>query len=279
MRFKAFIRPASAYSIVLICILVLASSPGAQDDQVSRPQQATPSTQSPLAQSTPTSGLSNQIPTASLQGPNTLTDVTVYPQGSGKEIKALQVAATSYYEEMPKLTAKIERDINKSAIFDYAQLSASIASVIALIIVIYQTKLLRLQTANLDNSIKAATYQNIASNYIEINKVLATDPALGATFDSFDQAFGESPLELDLPTQRRKKWLAFWLINHYENAFTQYSIGGLATQQWEGVAADCVYHLCGRPYLKNLVEESRGVLSKPFIEFLDEHNRVHSRRS
>jgi hypothetical protein len=160
--------------------------------------------------------------------------------------------------------------MRKPALLDYVQVGAAVSALIAFIVLVYQTHLLRRQTATLENTIKASTYQEIASNYIDINKSLATDPALAAAFDSFDSML-PSDFAVDIAVERRRKWLGFWLINHYENAHVQFAIGGLAAQQWDPIAQDCITHICRRPYLRSLFEQSRSVFSQSFADFIDKN--------
>jgi hypothetical protein len=165
---------------------------------------------------------------------------------------------------------RMEHDVKKPAVLDYLQVAAGFSSLIAFLVLIYQTYLLRLQTAVLGNSIRASTYQQIASAYIDINKELAKDSDLAAAFDSFDALFPDD-FVVDVTLERRRRWLGFWLLNHYENAHSQFTIGGLSVQQWNAIAQDCIFHICNRPYLRHQFEESRLVFSEAFVSFVDAH--------
>jgi len=146
---------------------------------------------------------------------------------------------------------------------DWAQIAASIATALALGFVVWQSILMQRQTKALDQSIKSATYQSVASFYVDINKSLATDTAISEAFDSYRDA----ETHPDAADERRRYWLAFWLLNLYENAFIQFRYGVLAESLWKGIEMDCLEQL-KKPYIAQMWLQSKHLYSEEFRNYV-----------
>jgi hypothetical protein len=174
-------------------------------------------------------------------------------------------------KEVPaKTTPTAPINISKASslsVVDYAQILAAFGSLGTLIFLLWQNLLLQRQTRDLSQSIRSATYQNIVSHYVEINKALMTNVELASAFESFD-----NPEKNNARTkERQRRWLAFWLLNHYENAYVQHQNGGLTDSMWAGIMVDCLAQL-KRPYISNLWTESKHLFCDEFRQFMDSQN-------
>ena len=155
-----------------------------------------------------------------------------------------------------------------------SQVIAAFGSLGAMIFLLWQNMTLQRQTRELEHSIRSSTYQNIVTHYMDINKTLMSNEKLGAAFEQFDDSAPES----DEQQESRKKWLAFWLINHYENAYMQRQIDALPEELWKGIEADCLLQL-GRPYVARLWASSRDLFSEGFRVFIDDKlNKISSKK-
>lgn len=154
-------------------------------------------------------------------------------------------------------------DAKALTIVDKAQIAASFAGLMTILCLLWQNIVLTRQTRALQRSINSATYQQIVANYCDINKSLVTDDKLAVAFESFAK-------EDDAGTpqqERRRRWLAFWLLNHYENAFMQYRLGVLPASLWAGIESDCLDQI-KKPLIAKLWGESTNLFSEEFRSFL-----------
>ncbi len=141
---------------------------------------------------------------------------------------------------------------------------AAIASLGALFFLLWQNILLQKQSKELSHSIRSATYQNIVGLYMDINKLLAVDSNMADAYESFDD---ENKNE-DISFERKRMWLAWWLLNHYENAYMQYNIGALPDYMWKGISRDCISHI-KKGYILKLWEQSKDLYSDKFMQFVE----------
>jgi hypothetical protein len=154
----------------------------------------------------------------------------------------------------------------QNRLLDTAQIFAAFASLGALIFLLWQNLLLQRQTKDLTQSIRGSTYQSIVSHYVDINKSLATNSDIAEAFESFDDINNNIPQS----KQRQREWLAWWLLNHYENAFMQYQLGALPEFMWKGIEVDCLTQI-DKPYISNLWSKSKELFSDDFKIFIENY--------
>jgi len=115
---------------------------------------------------------------------------------------------------------KTGSDEHSYSVLEYAQIITSFAALGALIFLLWQNILLQKQTKSLIQSVRSATYQSVISFYVDINKSLVSDSNIAESFESFSDEKEDS----NKINERRRFWLAFWLLNLYENSYIQYSL-------------------------------------------------------
>lgn len=202
--------------------------------------------------------------------------------GAGEAVAAFQAnsSRSDSSPDAPVVTAAREETSpevpqpqgSKMGVVDWAQIAASLATAVALGFLVWQSVLMRRQTRALNQSIRSATYQSIASFYIDINKSLSTEPSIAAAFDSFGNA---EPNE-DVAVERQRKWLAFWLLNLYENAYIQHEFGVLPTTVWSGIETDFIEQM-DKPYIAMMWSRSGHLFSEEFRQHALEKRRSRSR--
>jgi hypothetical protein len=192
----------------------------------------------------------------------------VWPlQAEAQQDSTLQAQpATERLQTNPLGTPATGGHINSERDFsalEFSQVLAAFASLGALLFLLWQNLQLRKQAQELTRSIRSSSYQNIVSLYTDINKSLMLNSELAEAFDSLDQKEPNN----DPRIERRRQWLSFWLLNHYENAYMQHRLAALPVEMWRGIEADCLYQL-ERPYVRNLWRESSHLFSKEFQGFI-----------
>ncbi len=155
---------------------------------------------------------------------------------------------------------------SKKYILDIAQIIAAFASLGALLFLLWQNILLQRQSKELSQSVRSATYQNIVNHYVDINKTLAIDSGIADAYDSFENESKNSSPE----KERKREWLAWWLLNHYENAYMQFQLGVLPKFMWNGIENDCLAQI-KKPYVSNLWGDSKQLFSEEFRGFIEKH--------
>lgn len=174
-------------------------------------------------------------------------------------------AASKYSYVVIKADSPLPIVASGNKLVDYAQVIASFASLGALLFLLWQSIILQRQTKSLESSIKSATYQSLVQTYTDINKTLVVDPKVAKVFASFDDAGVESNKTKEL----QREWLSWWLLNHYENAFTQYRLGTLTESMWLGIQSDCLIQL-QKPYLKQQWNKSQGYFCTEFKDYINQ---------
>ena len=155
---------------------------------------------------------------------------------------------------------------SKESFRDIAEIIAAFASLGALLFLLWQNILLQRQTKELSQRVRSSTYQNIVNHYVDINKTLAIDSGIAEAYDSF----GDSKIIFSQEKERKREWLAWWLLNHYENAYMQFQLGVLPKYMWNGIENDCVSQI-KKPYISNLWESSKQLFSDEFRDFIEIH--------
>lgn len=153
----------------------------------------------------------------------------------------------------------------KHPLLDAAQIIASFASLSVLLFLLWQNILLQRQTKALSQSIRSATYQNIVNHYLDINKTLSTNTDVAEAFASFTDI-----RKISSVNEHRREWLAWWLLNHYENSYMQYRLGVLPEHLWKGIEHDCLTQI-KKPYILKLWEKSQEFFCQDFKSFISNH--------
>lgn len=205
-------------------------------------------------------GLSQDVGSTPLQsGVSPKNEVSINSINIEAPIKSQDTQSATYKNQTNQENSKLF-ELNIS---DYTQLITSLISFFTLLFLIWQSVLLRRQTASLEQNVRSQTYQDIVSNYCEINKSLVSDDKLAATFESLGSSDTKSK-----EIERRKRWLTFWLLNHYENAYVQYKLGALPSAFWAGIESDCIEQI-QKPYVAKIWKDCKAMFSKEFMEFIE----------